>query len=261
MFKKIYVFLMFIFMGGLIVGCQNKNNNLSTQVSLPLEEINLPQLSKIKEGEEIAVLSTDKGDIKLRFFPEYAPKAVENFITHAKNGYYNGLTFHRVIKDFMIQSGDPQGNGTGGESIWGKEFENEVCHNLFNIRGALSMANSGPDTNGSQFFIVQNNDLKNSYQESYVETFRSLLDKQDEVLGKDESGNELRWGEVYPAKIINYYLENGGAPHLDMQYTVFGQVFDGMDVVDEIANVAVDSNDKPLEDIVIKNIEIQNFHE
>ena len=106
-------------------------------------------------GEEVAVIKTSKGDIFVRLFPEHAPKAVENFKTHAKNGYYDGLIFHRVINDFMIQGGDPTGSGMGGESIWGKSFEDEFTPELHNLRGALSMANAGPNTNGSQFFIVQ----------------------------------------------------------------------------------------------------------
>ena len=80
---------------------------------------------------------------------------MENFLTHAENGYYDGMIFHRVIQDFMIQGGDPTGTGMGGESIYGAEFEDEFSMNLFNLRGALSMANAGPNTNGSQFFIVQ----------------------------------------------------------------------------------------------------------
>ena len=108
------------------------------------------------EGDTVAIMHTTKGDIYIRFFPEAAPKAVENFTTHAKNGYYNGLTFHRVMKDFMIQGGDPKGDGTGGENIWKTEgFEDEFDKKLMNIRGSLAMANSGANTNGSQFFINQ----------------------------------------------------------------------------------------------------------
>ena len=84
-------------------------------------------------GEKIAVIKTDKGDIKVRLFPEEAPKAVENFVTHAENGYYDGLIFHRVIKDFMIQGGGPKGTGTGGESIWGKPFADEFSSELHNF--------------------------------------------------------------------------------------------------------------------------------
>jgi len=103
----------------------------------------------------ILVIETNQGDIEVTLKPEVAPKAVENFMTHSKNGYYNDTIFHRVIKDFMIQGGDPKGNGTGGESIWGAEFEDEFDPAVsFNKAGLLAMANRGPKTNGSQFFIT-----------------------------------------------------------------------------------------------------------
>jgi len=103
----------------------------------------------------IVVLETNMGKIELKLFPKAAPLAVENFVTHVKEGYYNGLIFHRVIKDFMIQGGDPTGTGRGGESIWHKEFKNEYAPNLtFDRPFLLAMANHGPNTNGSQFFIT-----------------------------------------------------------------------------------------------------------
>ena len=103
------------------------------------------QLKPLENGDTFAVMKTNMGEIKIKLFPNEAPKTVENFTTHAKNGYYNGLIFHRVIKDFMIQGGDPQGTGIGGESIWGRKFEDEFNPNLHNLRGALSMANAGPN--------------------------------------------------------------------------------------------------------------------
>ncbi|MBR3972302.1 MAG: peptidylprolyl isomerase [Ruminococcus sp.] len=114
------------------------------------------QLESPKSGDDIAIIHTSKGDITMRFFPENAPKAVENFISLAKEGKYDGTIFHRVINNFMIQTGDYEnGNGTGGKSIWGNAFEDEFCDTLYNIRGSVSMANSGINTNGSQFFINQ----------------------------------------------------------------------------------------------------------
>ena len=113
------------------------------------------QLRKPQAGDITATMKTTMGEIQILLFPDAAPKAVENFTTHAKNGYYDGLIFHRVIPDFMIQGGDPTGTGMGGESIWGKHFEDEFSPDYHNLRGALSMANAGPGTNGSQFFIVQ----------------------------------------------------------------------------------------------------------
>jgi peptidylprolyl isomerase len=105
--------------------------------------------------DKIMVVETNQGSFEIKLFPYAAPKAVENFITHAENGYYNGLLFHRVIKDFMIQGGDPTGTGSGGESIWNAPFEDEFNDSLrFDKKGILAMANSGPTTNGSQFFIT-----------------------------------------------------------------------------------------------------------
>ncbi len=119
-----------------------------------------PQLSdKVAKDEAEVILHTSKGDITVKLFPTLAPKASENFLKHAKDKYYDGLTFHRVIKDFMVQSGDPKGDGTGGESIWKKGFAVEPTPFLYNIRGALAMANTGAkNSNGSQFYIVQNKD-------------------------------------------------------------------------------------------------------
>jgi len=191
------------------------------------------QFTAPQEGDTTAVIKTSMGDIKIKLFPEKAPKAVENFITHAKNGYYDNLTFHRVIDGFMIQGGDPNGDGTGGESIWGKPFEDEFSFDLKNYRGALSMANSGENTNGSQFFIVQSKEIDDA------------LVKQMEQIGFP-----------FTKEVIELYKEHGGTPWLDLRHTVFGQVYEGMDVVDKIAAVETDENDKPLEDVIIKNIEI-----
>ncbi|KAF1815974.1 hypothetical protein P152DRAFT_471335 [Eremomyces bilateralis CBS 781.70] len=109
---------------------------------------------KAAERGTLAVLHTTYGDIHIRLFPEAAPKAVENFVTHSKNGYYNNVIFHRVIRKFMLQTGDPLGDGTGGESIWGKEFEDEFSSLKHDKPYTVSMANAGANTNGSQFFIT-----------------------------------------------------------------------------------------------------------
>ncbi len=190
------------------------------------DESGLPQFNNPSEDSEVAIIHTTLGDIKVMFFPEYAPKAVENFLTHAKEGYYDGISFHRVMEDFMIQGGDPNGDGTGGESIWGEEFEDEFDTQLHNFRGALSMANPGvADSNGSQFFIVQ--------ATSCPEQFISSM---EQVSAQDG-------GVSYPEAVIEKYQEIGGTPWLDYQHTVFGQVFDGMDVVDEIvAQTATEEN-------------------
>lgn len=204
-----------------------------TSESVDLNALKLPQLSEtVSEDEDLIEMVTTEGSIEIKLFPKQAPKTVENFITHAKDGYYNNVLFHRVIENFMIQGGDPKGDGTGGESIWNGSFDDEISNQLYNIRGALSMANAGKDaqgngTNGSQFFIVQNSD-----------------DMSDGLL-KD----------YYPEKIIDAY-KKGGTPHLDGKHTVFGQVTKGMDVVDKIAAAETAEQDKPKKDIRIEKINI-----
>ena len=193
----------------------------------------MAQLDRPAAGETVAIMHTSMGDISIRLFPEQAPKAVENFTTHAKNGYYNGIVFHRVINDFMIQGGDPTATGCGGESIWGKNFEDEFTPALHNLRGALSMANAGPGTNGSQFFIVQ----APSVHPSFIGQMQELPD-------------------YFPAEAIEAYQQVGGTPHLDYHHTVFGQVYDGLDVVDAIAGVQTDGRDKPLTDVTIESIDV-----
>ncbi len=192
------------------------------------------QLKTPEKGDTVATMHTNMGDIKIKLFPDKTPKTAENFITHAKNGYYDGLKFHRVIKDFMIQGGDPLGTGIGGESIWGGKFEDEFDTELHNLRGALSMANAGPNTNGSQFFIVQANEAP-----------ANMLEQMEELT---DSG--------FPRDIIEAYRELGGTPWLDFRHTVFGQVFDGMEIVDKIAEVETE-NDKPCEDVIITSVDIE----
>lgn len=192
----------------------------------------IAQLEKPAKGEKIAVMQTNMGDIKIRLFPEVAPKAVENFISHAENGYYNGLIFHRVINDFMIQGGDPTGTGRGGESIYGHSFEDEFDLSARNYRGALSMANAGPNTNGSQFFIVQ----AKSVDDGLISQMTELADRG------------------FPEEVTENYKKIGGTPWLDFKHTVFGQVFEGMDVVDNIAQVKVGPQDKPVNDMIIEKI-------
>ena len=195
----------------------------------------LPQLQEVKAGDKIAVLKTNMGTIKIKLFSEYAPKTVENFETHIKNGYYNGIIFHRVIDGFMIQGGDPTGTGRGGESIWGEAFEDEFSNSMLNIRGALSMANAGPNTNGSQFFIVQAKEVS-----------PDLIKMMEEAVSQG-----------YSEAFIDAYSHLGGTPHLDGRHTVFGQVIEGMDVVDKIAGVERDEMDKPKTDVVIEEATIE----
>ena len=179
------------------------------------------------EKETKLKIETSAGDITVKLYNE-TPKHRDNFIKLVEDGTYEGTLFHRVIKDFMIQSGDPKGDGTGGESIWKKGFAVEPTPFLYNIRGALAMANTGAkESNGSQFYIVQN---------------------------KDDQSKQLG-NAGYPKPIIDAY-KKGGYPAGDTKYTVFGQVIKGMDVVDTIANLEVDDNSKPKENVTVNSVEV-----
>lgn len=218
------------------------------------------QLDMPEKGEEIAVVTMKTGEtFKLRFFPDEAPKAVYNFKKHALEGYFDGLTFHRIIKGFMIQGGDPDGNGTGGESVWGGDFEDEFNKNLLNIDGAVAMANSGPNTNGSQFFINATGGWNNSwdYYEQGYEVYKEDPDTFNAYYGGWVDMDKLT-GDVK-----KLYEEHGGNPTLDGYYstaekghTVFAQVFEGMDNIMALSQVETDTNDKPVEDVVIQSVEI-----
>ena len=148
-----------------------------------------------------ATMTTSEGTIELELFEDDAPKTVENFVKLASDGFYDGLGFHRIIKDFMIQGGCPLGTGTGGP---GYTFEDEFNDHKV-VRGALAMANAGPDTNGSQFFIVTTD----------------------------------------------------AAPWLDGKHTVFGEVTEGMDVVDALEALPTDGRDKPTEPAAIETVTVQ----
>ena len=198
------------------------------------KELHFPQVDIETVEGPIATIKTNHGDMRIKLFPDHAPKTVANFIALSKDGYYDGVIFHRIIKDFMIQGGDPTGTGMGGESIYGESFEDEFSEELYNVRGALSMANAGPNTNGSQFFIVQNQHLPYSKKEI------------------------ARGG--WPEPIAEIYAEQGGTPHLDRRHTVFGQLADeaSYEVLDAIAGVETGAMDKPVEDVVIETIEIED---
>ncbi len=219
------------------------------------------QLDAPEKGEEIAVVTMASGEtFKLRFFPDEAPKAVYNFKLHAIQGYYDGLTFHRIVQNFMIQGGDPQGDGYGGESVWGDPFEDEFNANLLNIDGSVSMANSGANTNGSQFFINATNGSQPDW-ENYQLGFEQYQADPDTF-----TANYGRWVkmDLIPEEMKELYNEHGGNLALDGYYSttgeghrVFALVFEGMDVVNGISETPVESNgETPQEPVVIETIEI-----
>lgn len=242
---------------GVSYDAQTKKINLVSSISSTENNdyetsLDLVQLQGEENAEYIVEMSTSMGTMKFVLYPQYAPKAVENFTELAKTDYYDNLTFHRVINEFVIQGGDPKGNGTGGESIWNEPFEDEITPNLRHFRGALAMANSGPNTNTSQFYIVQNT----SIDEQYRENFEYALVHQNEVIGQDEIGNDILMKEYYPTEVLEKYLNDGGTPYLDGSYTIFGQLVDGFEVLDKIAAVETDEADKPVEAVIINDVNV-----
>lgn len=220
----------------LLAGCSKKKAEPVTPEITKMNGTGI-QFEEPKKGETVAeFVIKDYGSIYVRFFKDAAPKAVENFITHAKDGYYNDLIFHRVIADFMIQGGDPTGTGMAGESIWGNEFEDEFSDDLYPYRGALCMANTGqPGTNGSQFFIVQAGPIS------------------EDILTQLESQVSI------PEEARENYNKVGGTPWLHKAHTVFGQVYAGYEVLDKIAETKTITGDKPEKDVIIDKINITKY--
>lgn len=233
------------------------------------------QLEAPEKGETVAIMHTTMGDISIRLFPEECPNTVKNFIELAKAGKYDGVTFHRIIADFMIQGGDfTNGDGTGGETYNGEVLKDEFCDKLLNLTGSLAMANSGPDTNGSQFFINYTQPIDFSQSESSWAQIKSQI---DEYLGTENFQNMINYyNQQYYTSLYNadlatdevkaLYEEHGGNPYLDGAFnigdrghTVFGQVYEGLDVVEAISNVETDANNKPVEDVIIESIEITEY--
>ncbi|MBM7642216.1 Cof-type HAD-IIB family hydrolase [Streptococcus loxodontisalivarius] len=208
--------------------------NALEKLGMVEKQLNFPQLNLAESEGPVATIKTNHGDLVIKLFPDHAPLTVKNFVDLAESGYYDGVIFHRIIKDFMIQGGDPTGTGMGGESSFGGSFQDEFSDELYNLRGALSMANAGPNTNGSQFFIVQNSNLP-------------------------YSAKELSRGG-WPEAIAENYAANGGTPHLDRRHTVFGQLADeeSYKVLDAIAAVETGAQDKPVEDVIIETVEVSD---
>lgn len=195
-------------------------------------------------------LTTNKGEIVVRLYDQ-TPLHRDNFVKLTKEGYFNGILFHRVINDFMIQSGDPDSKERVAGKLYGnggpkKNIPAEFIPELFHKRGALAAAREGDASNpfressGSQFYIV----------EGKIQSEELLSGAEKKINDRNRAlGNEGKY--IYPENVRDYYKKFGGTPHLDTQYTVFGEVVSGMDVVFTISDVKTDSNDRPIDDIFI----------
>lgn len=257
--KKIAAIAACALMAAALAGCEGTRDDNAANVSIVDDEttvneadikwkpdVEIHNFIMPEIGEKIAVITVkDYGTIKIKLFPEDAPKGVENFIGLAEMGYYDELIFHRVMPNFMIQGGDPKGNGTGGKSLWGDAFDGETSENLYHFTGAVAYAHpKNSFTNSSQFYIVNTPDgyLQNTCEEYY-----------------SYSGGQYNW----PGNVAKKYKEVGGAIHLDGDYTIFGQVFEGMDVVRAISAVETSqeegSEDKPLTQVLMESVRIEEY--
>lgn len=222
------------------VELKESSDSQSSFVSADLQTGEYVNFTAPEKNEQIVIMTIkDMGDIKIKLFPELAPTGVKNFVELAKQGYYDELIFHRVINNFMIQGGDPKGNGTGGNSAEGIAFEaGDASPYLTHVSGAVAYANSGSTaTNGSQFYIVTG--------EKYDDNTLSQM--------------EQAYGTTYSDSFKKMYKEIGGAPWLDGGYTIFGQVFDGLDIVYQIQNVATDASDKPYDAVIIESVKVAEY--
>ncbi len=233
-----------------LTGCKGESTAQNILTNEGTENAVIHNFEMPEIGEKIAVITIkDYGEIKIKLFPEITPKAVENFVGLSESGYYDELIFHRIILDFMMQGGDPRGDGTGGKSIWGENFDCEFGEGLYHFSGAVAYAHGNNDyTNGSQFYIV------NTIPENF-----SLggYQREDGSIYYYQTFEEA--GYSYPANVEEMYREKSGTPHLDGVHTVFGQVFEGMDIVRQIGNVETDSNDKPLVQIQMESVKIVEY--
>ena len=193
------------------LGQEDKDSSAQKVSEKTISKESLAQLAEPKAGDKVAIIETDFGTIKIKLFTEQVPEMTKNFEELAKTGKYNGVPFHRVMKNFMIQTGDfTEKNGRGGHSYKGPDTKlpDEIVPELKHLFGTVSMANSGPDSNGSQFFIVTNNE---------------------------------------------------GTPFLDGGYTIFGQVYEGMEVADKIVDLQVPGTEKPSREINMTKVEVMTL--
>lgn len=230
---------------------EDKNIDLSrfagrSVPDIDTEKSDVKNFTAPEVGDDIIIMKFKgyDGEVKIRLFPEYAELGVENFVGLAEKGYYDGLTMHRIVADFMIQGGDPLGTGTGGESLWGEKFDGGTSDKLTHAAGTIAYANSGAtSTNGSQFYIVTG--------ETYGDDYLEMLESK---------------GYSFSDDIKKILSAAGGAPWLDGGYTVFGQVYQGLDIIFAIQDVEVYQGNAmnpevstPVEPVVIEYVKVGKY--
>ena len=226
--KRVAALILLLVFSLSLVSCGKKPEEV------PLARNPLYQLNAPAEGDTVVTITTTKGTIRAVLYSRVVPDTVNNFVKLADSGYYDGMTIHKVIKDFVVQMGDPTGKGNGGESYTGEGIPVEYNELLHNFTGALGMACGADGLAYSQFYIVAGTEVSEEY-----------------VQAMQDAG--------YAANVIAAYQELGGLPSLDFEYTVFGQVFEGLDIVKEIAAVKADKYNRPKKDITVTSVSVMPY--
>lgn len=250
--QSLYLFLIPLFALVMLAGCsQQEEESTSVPEEQPDQTATVGYQGEILSGKHTAIIRTSLGDITVELDADAAPKTVTNFIVLAKEGYYDNLIFHRVIPDFMIQGGDPDGNGTGGRSIFGDTFEDEINAKSYGLHKRMLKDEVKDQALPEQLAEASLKDYYEMTGYRYNDAFKSLpMDRG--YLAMANRGTNTNGSQFF---IIQ---REGGTPWLEGKHTVFGKVIDGMDVVDAIASVERGVNDKPVDDVTFSVLILEN---
>lgn len=240
--KSLCFILSILLCVGLFAGCGETESGEPKKKAVKREKVESSevQLTGPAPGDPIAIFDTSMGEIRAVLYPEEAPMAVANFRGLCEQGYYNNTVFHRSVYGFVVQGGDASGTGLKGSTIWDGPYPAEYSPKLHHYAGALCAANSPEDpvSTSSQFYFVQ------AIPQKLSDEVRTQLSQA----GLSEDA-------------VQAYEAAGGLPYLDYTDTVFGQIYEGLSVVDEIARVDTDENDRPLEDVVLNSVTISTYED
>ena len=231
MSKKLLSLVLIVILSVSLVSCGGKKEGNGEKVTSSVRQLNSP-----KEGDTVVTIVTSKGTIKAVIYNDLVPNTAQNFIDLAESGYYDGMIIHKTIGNFVMQLGDKTLKGDGGESFSGKGVAPEYTDDLHGFTGSLGMVVYGDGLQYSQFFITAGDSISDAYVSAMQEA-------------------------EYPSDVIDAFKKLGGQPQFDYVYTIFGQVYEGLDVVKDIASQKTDKYNRPKKDITVKSVSISTYSE